>query len=76
MCGVDLSTPADDTTAEGYTGCSAACASVVLPWVADCTASQACVDADRSGDDAVGGEEDDARVMPPVATDDAPHMNG
>ena len=54
MCGVDLSTPADDTTAEGYAGCSAACASVVLPWVADCTASQVCVDADRSGDDCSG----------------------
>ena len=54
LCGVDLSTPADDTAAEGYAGCSAACASVVLPWVADCTASQVCVDADRSGDDCSG----------------------
>ena len=54
LCGVDLSTPADDTAAEGYAGCSAACASVVLPWVADCTASQVCVDADRSGNDCSG----------------------
>ena len=27
---------------------------MVLPWVADCTASQVCVDADRSGNDCSG----------------------